>query len=127
MKGDACLIFSLLKIGEIVLRGKLVCKEYFNEPALTKASFTTDGFLKTGDLGFYDSQGNSPFHGWHLVHTFHLPSRSHHYVLLHHHSNHTPPPPPHHHHHHHHHHNLLPVYFFFFFFRHSKECESEFS
>ncbi|KAK3767212.1 hypothetical protein RRG08_018082 [Elysia crispata] len=50
------------KIGEIVLRGKLVCKEYFNEPALTKASFTTDGFLKTGDLGFYDSQGNSPFH-----------------------------------------------------------------
>ncbi|RUS89428.1 hypothetical protein EGW08_002801 [Elysia chlorotica] len=50
------------KIGEIVLRGKLVCKEYYNDPALTKASFTSDGFLKTGDLGFYDSQGNSPFH-----------------------------------------------------------------
>ncbi|KAK0052113.1 acyl-CoA synthetase YngI [Biomphalaria pfeifferi] len=44
------------KVGEILLQGKLVCKEYFNDPNLTKMSFTNDGFLMTGDLGFYNEE-----------------------------------------------------------------------
>ncbi|GFS14883.1 acyl-CoA synthetase family member 2, mitochondrial [Elysia marginata] len=50
------------KVGEIVLRGKLVCKQYYNDNALTQSAVGADGYLKTGDLGFYDSQSNSPFH-----------------------------------------------------------------
>ncbi|XP_059155059.1 putative acyl-CoA synthetase YngI [Physella acuta] len=42
------------KIGEILLQGKLVCKEYFNDPNLTKMTFTEEGYLLTGDLGFYN-------------------------------------------------------------------------
>ncbi|KAH9496827.1 hypothetical protein Btru_010390 [Bulinus truncatus] len=44
------------KIGEILLQGKLVCKEYHNDQNLTKMSFTNDGFLMTGDLGFYNEE-----------------------------------------------------------------------
>ncbi|BFZ16467.1 hypothetical protein BsWGS_19506 [Bradybaena similaris] len=42
------------KMGEILLQGKLVAKEYYNDPNLTKVAFTPDQFLLTGDLGFYD-------------------------------------------------------------------------
>ncbi|CAG5132167.1 unnamed protein product, partial [Candidula unifasciata] len=41
-------------MGEILLQGKLVATEYYNDPNLTKVAFTPDGFLLTGDLGFYD-------------------------------------------------------------------------
>lgn len=50
------------KIGEIVLRGKLVCTQYYNDPSLTQVSIGADGYLRTGDLGFYDSLPGSPFH-----------------------------------------------------------------
>lgn len=41
-------------IGEILLDGAQVAKGYYNNPELTKSAFTSDGFLLTGDIGFYN-------------------------------------------------------------------------
>ncbi|MFW9821777.1 MAG: long-chain-fatty-acid--CoA ligase [Candidatus Thorarchaeota archaeon] len=42
--------------GEIYLRGPWITQTYYNSPA-TKQSFTEDGYYKTGDAGFLDSEG----------------------------------------------------------------------
>lgn len=50
-----------LRIGEdneIQVRGPMVMRGYFNQPDATAATFTADGFLKTGDAGYLDAQGN---------------------------------------------------------------------
>ncbi|MDQ2640214.1 MAG: non-ribosomal peptide synthetase [Pseudomonadota bacterium] len=39
------------RIGHILIRGNNVTGGYFEEPALNAASFTADGWLRTGDLG----------------------------------------------------------------------------
>jgi acyl-CoA synthetase (AMP-forming)/AMP-acid ligase II/aryl carrier-like protein len=39
------------RIGHILIRGSSVTRGYFEEPALNAASFTSDGWLRTGDLG----------------------------------------------------------------------------
>ncbi len=44
--------------GEVLLRGATVMSHYLDDPEATAASFTTDGFLKTGDLGTLDENGN---------------------------------------------------------------------
>ena len=44
--------------GELCLRGPNIYKGYHNNPAATKASFTPDGFFKTGDVGYQDAEGN---------------------------------------------------------------------
>ena len=44
--------------GEIWLKGPMVSRGYFNLPNETAASFTSDGFFKTGDLGRFDAAGN---------------------------------------------------------------------
>ena len=44
-------------IGELVVRGPIVTKGYFNKPAETTAALTADGWLKTGDLGRIDADG----------------------------------------------------------------------
>jgi long-chain acyl-CoA synthetase len=44
-------------VGEIVVKGSMVMKGYFEMPEETAASFTPDGYLKTGDLGYLDDEG----------------------------------------------------------------------
>lgn len=43
-------------IGEIVIKGPMVMQGYYNMPEETAKMFTEDGFLKTGDLGWMDSE-----------------------------------------------------------------------
>lgn len=43
--------------GELVAKGPGVTSGYYNKPAETAATFTPDGWLRTGDLGTIDSQG----------------------------------------------------------------------
>ncbi len=43
-------------IGEVILKGPMVMKGYFNMPEETAAAFTEDGYFKTGDLGYLDSE-----------------------------------------------------------------------
>lgn len=44
------------EVGEIVIRGPHVMREYWNNPQAT-AEMVRDGWLHTGDLGQYDSEG----------------------------------------------------------------------
>lgn len=44
-------------VGEIVVRSPSLMKGYFGNPEATKEVFTDDGFLKTGDLGRFDTKG----------------------------------------------------------------------
>lgn len=45
-------------LGEIQARGENVMLGYYKEPQITKETFSEDGWLKTGDLGYFDKQGN---------------------------------------------------------------------
>jgi long-chain acyl-CoA synthetase len=44
-------------VGEIVIRGAIIMKGYWNRPDAT-AAVLKDGWLHTGDLGYFDSGGN---------------------------------------------------------------------
>jgi long-chain acyl-CoA synthetase len=43
--------------GEIFFRGENVCSGYYNRPEETNASWDSEGWFKTGDLGYLDSDG----------------------------------------------------------------------
>jgi long-chain acyl-CoA synthetase len=43
--------------GEIQVKGENVMRGYYLEPQMTKDAFTDDGWLKTGDLGYFDKKG----------------------------------------------------------------------
>ena len=45
------------EIGEVCVRGENIMVGYYKRPEETKEAFTADGWLKTGDLGFLDSDG----------------------------------------------------------------------
>jgi long-chain acyl-CoA synthetase len=43
-------------IGEVIVKGPMVMKGYYNMPEETAETFTSDAYLKTGDLGYMDSE-----------------------------------------------------------------------
>jgi long-chain acyl-CoA synthetase len=45
-------------LGEIQAKGENIMLGYYKEPEITKNTFTEDGWLKTGDLGCFDKDGN---------------------------------------------------------------------
>jgi long-chain acyl-CoA synthetase len=44
--------------GEIQVKGECLMLGYYKQPDVTKATFTEDGWLKTGDKGALDAEGN---------------------------------------------------------------------
>ena len=44
-------------LGEICIKSPATMLHYFEDEAATKATFTKDGFLKTGDIGYMDADG----------------------------------------------------------------------
>jgi long-chain acyl-CoA synthetase len=43
-------------VGEVIVKGPVVTQGYFELPEETAEAFTADGYLKTGDLGYLDSE-----------------------------------------------------------------------
>jgi long-chain acyl-CoA synthetase len=43
-------------IGDIIVKGPMVMKGYYNMPTETAETFTPDGYLKTGDIGYMDGE-----------------------------------------------------------------------
>ncbi|KAM0755698.1 AMP-dependent synthetase and ligase [Meredithblackwellia eburnea MCA 4105] len=43
--------------GELWLRGPSGAKEYWNQPDATASAFTKDGWYRTGDIGYVDTEG----------------------------------------------------------------------
>ena len=43
-------------VGEVILKGPMVMKGYFEMPKETANAFTPDGYFKTGDLGYLDDE-----------------------------------------------------------------------
>ncbi len=44
------------RVGEILVKGPNVMQGYYENPKLNEDSFTSDGFFKTGDLGYLDAK-----------------------------------------------------------------------
>ena len=44
--------------GEIQAKGRNICLGYYKNPEASAGAFTEDGFLRTGDLGIMDAEGN---------------------------------------------------------------------
>ena len=57
IKDDAGRTLAADEVGELCIRGPNVMTGYYNQPEETAQAFTTDGFMRTGDIGVMDSQG----------------------------------------------------------------------
>ncbi|GIL01341.1 MAG: putative fatty-acid-CoA ligase FadD [Alphaproteobacteria bacterium] len=44
--------------GEVVIRGYITMRGYFNDPEATARTIDADGWLHTGDVGWFDADGN---------------------------------------------------------------------
>ena len=55
--GEGGRVLSGEEIGGIEVRGRNVFKGYWQNPEKTKADFRSDGFFKTGDVGYVDKSG----------------------------------------------------------------------
>lgn len=53
-----CNEMAVGETGEICLRGFHVMQGYFNDPEATKDAITAEGWLRTGDVGYVDADGN---------------------------------------------------------------------
>jgi long-subunit acyl-CoA synthetase (AMP-forming) len=47
-----------VQTGELLLKGPNVFQGYLNRPELNEDVFTTDGYFRTGDIGYRDAKGN---------------------------------------------------------------------
>lgn len=52
---------ALDELGELQVKGYCVMQGYYNLPEETKKKFTADGWLRTGDIGTLDADGNFHF------------------------------------------------------------------
>jgi acyl-CoA synthetase (AMP-forming)/AMP-acid ligase II len=57
IKDDAGNSLPVGSAGEICIRGPNVMVGYYNQPAENEKTFTTDGFMRTGDIGVMDDGG----------------------------------------------------------------------
>lgn len=48
---------KIVEEGEIVVKGPMVMKGYWQKPDATKEAFTADGYFRTGDIGKVDEDG----------------------------------------------------------------------
>lgn len=58
MMGPDGAILPRGETGEIVIRGYVVMKGYFHDPAATAETIDPEGWLHTGDIGRFDTDGN---------------------------------------------------------------------
>jgi long-chain acyl-CoA synthetase len=57
IKDDEGLSLAVGQSGEICIRGPNVMVGYYNQPEETAKAFTSDGFMRTGDVGIMDEHG----------------------------------------------------------------------
>ena len=57
IKNDEGQSLPVGEAGEICIKGPNVMTGYYNQPAENAKTFTSDGFMRTGDIGIMDSEG----------------------------------------------------------------------